>query len=227
MTMASPAGQQGATASEIRSALLSGLSRLDPAFDAAGYRRSRSSLAYRRNLGSTKQEVRFGYVMHPRAFPGHCAQMTATGRIVMPDLEQALAGMLHGLEHRLHIGITVGQPVELMVPVAQKTSYFGSAKSWIAESLHDISPVLEQASAIFDKIVLPFMDDYKTAEDLVAGLRSDDPRLHRDEALRVRVVVVLLTTGRRDQARALLVDHFSGSLPRRLYRGLWEAAGST
>jgi hypothetical protein len=188
-------------------------------------RRPRST-TYKRAVDDGSQTIDLDLWVRPKPFPGAQAVVVGAVRIVQATLETWVAAMIPEQVRRVHGGLTLGQPFDLLVDPKDRVAFFGPRKVWLAQRLGEIDATVEGARRFLAEVVVPFADSYRSATDLVAGYHRRDPRLSIDEALHVRVVICHLVAGQIAEARQVLETRLAGDLPRTLYAKLWDAVGA-
>jgi len=170
---------------------------LGPILLARGFRALPSGLRFKRAVPEGTQEIDVILAMNPPYARG-TIHFLPHYTWSLPKVGAVARDMIGGNSRigRINDVVYFGQLASLSYKQEKADWYFGE---------HSQDPELtRQQAEFFARWVAPFCDEYKSAEDLVKGYFSQDPRLYMDLYEVPSVAAALIVLGRRDQARSLI-----------------------
>ena len=182
-----------------------------------GFRRSKNSLFYKRELRGSMQKIDISIEVHPKDNPNAAAAIYPEMEILIPKVDAVLEEMV-GDSLGLLEGITGGiskQPIGF-------TSEKAHPGRWYVYQPDSVREIIKDMHNFIERWTLPFLDLYATPEDIVATDERKDGRLARDRAQMMRVVAAALVCRRRDYAQALMEQHLGAPGSRRRYQQVFD-----
>lgn len=203
---------------EIKSCMLAGVAdRLDSYMFERGFSRGKTSLVYKRTIGSSTQKIDVALQVHPKDNPNASAAVYPQMEVLMPAVDAVLEEMV-GDNLGLLEGITGGtskQPIGF-------TSEKAHNGRWFIYQPDSVPSVIDDIRAFLERWTMPLLDRYTTPADIIAVDQQDDARLTRDRAQMMRVVAAALVSKRRDYAQTTMEKWLGAPGTRRRYEKVYE-----
>jgi len=202
---------------EIKSCMLVALAaRLDPYMLEQGFSRGKSSLIYKRAIGSATQKIDIAVQIHPKDNSNAAAAVYPQMEILVPAVDAVLQEMI-GEDIGLLEGVTGGtskQPIAFMSEKAHNGR-------WFIYQPDSVPGLVDDMKGFIERWTMPFLDSYATPEDIIATDQRDDGRLARDRAQIMRVVAAALVIKRKDYAQATMEKWLGTPGTRRRYEQVY------
>lgn len=203
---------------EIRACLIASLATsLDPCMEKHGFKRGKTSLVYKRQLGEATQIIDLSIQVHPKDNPNAAAAVYPRMEVLMPAVDRVLKDMIEDNLSLLE-GVTGGtskQPIGF-------TSVKEHPGRWFVYQPDSVPDIVDGIRMFIERWTIPFLDAYSTPQDIIATDERDDQRLPRDRAQMMRVVAASLVCNRRDYAQTRMEKRLGALGARRRYQQVFD-----
>ena len=172
---------------------------LDDLMAQHGFSRKERSLNYARKYRGATQKIETDPELGPRDSPHAAAAVYPYMHVTIPSIDRTLEEMI-GEELGLLAGVTRGlsfQPIEI-------TSQKSEEARWFVFQPDSVPDIVQNLGRFLMRWTLPFLDEFATAEDVVAAYDRADGRIIVDRAQLMRVVAAALVDGRIGYATELM-----------------------
>jgi hypothetical protein len=203
---------------EVKASMLAGLAdRLDPYMLERGFSRGKTSLVYKRTIGSSTQKIDVTMQIHPKDNPNAAAAVYPQMEVLIPSVDAIMEEMV-GDNLGLLEGVTGGTSKQPIGFTSEK-SHNGR---WFIYQPDSVPGLVDDIRAFLERWTMPLLDTYTTPEDVIAADQRDDARLANDRAQRIRVVAAALACKRRDYAQATMEKWLGAPGTRRRYEQVYD-----
>jgi hypothetical protein len=189
------------------------------ALSAAGFSATRSGLRFIRRIDEGRQVVD---ATPQSSAAGRRVSILMSPMVRIDLLEVArIKSEMAGGDARLGAGSTsaIVQPADTAAPQE-------SRKAWYLTSRYEMDDITSDQKEFFETWVVPFLDEYVSAEALVTGYRTKDHRL-AGGGDRLSVVAALVHLGRREEAQETATLEFGAKGLRDLYAPVFRYFSGT
>lgn len=185
-----------------------------------GFSRRRGTLAHRRLIGSTRQEITFHAQLRPPDDREVIVDLAPFVGLYFPDLNAIVDEMREpSLRRMLPARISLSQPAAWVAPTEVPHVFRARA----AEEV----PVVVRAAAEFTLAwVVPFLDDYKSAADVVRNYERGDRRIPTRQDWALFVAAGYLAMNDREGAARTMATELGSAGLRRTYAAAWRVIES-
>jgi hypothetical protein len=201
------------TGSEIKLRLAKALaSEADASLAKVGFARSAKGIRYARKLPEAMQVFNISLAVRPKYHREAIAHIYPRVNLSIWPVCEVAEKLVSESPVLLANApdVMVNRPLEHLVPKAQRIQ-------WYAYRADDFDHIAGSVAAQCLKWGLPFLDDYRTALDVVRGHESGDERPRLQENWYVFVIAAYLCLGRREAALETANRAFALPGPRRKF----------
>jgi len=192
---------------EIKTALSAAMERgLDDYMSSHGFTRRKGGLAYKRDLNGAEQSIDLQLEVFPKDNLNAAAAVYPVMEVQIPTVDECLKEMISG-----NNALLTKQPIGF-------TSQKEDPGRWYIYQADSVPGVVDDVQAFIDKWTMPFLEEYSTAEDVVAAHERKDGRMVVDRAHLMRVVAAALVLDRQDSARGIMEEWFGAPSLRKRYQ---------
>lgn len=202
---------------EIKEVVVAALLKLsDATFEAAGFQRRLNAIRYDRKLRECSQSVEFCLEHGPKDNPNAAAAVYPWLSVTIPDVDAIVRQMTGGDDSLLSsAGPTLHQPIEVVAPK-------GTGARWYIYQPDSVLVAVQEFVAFSTKWLLPFLEEYSSANAMVTLHRTRDERVLCDQAQILRGVAAMLWCREYEMASETLNSKFGRPGMRRRYAPIFE-----
>lgn len=206
---------------EIKACLIVNLeTRLDPYLFGRGFKRSKSSLIYKRQIMGAAQSIDLALQIHPKDRSDAAAAIYPRMEVLVPAVDEVLDELVQGNLGLLE-GVTGGKSKQPIGFTSEKEH----PGRWFIFQPDSVPGIVEDLRTFLERWTIPLLDTYATAEDIVAADERNDGRIPRDRAQILRTVAAALVSDRPDRALAVMERWFASPGLRRRYQQVFDFIG--
>ncbi len=187
-------------AKEIKEDVLAALDEVgDVPFAAMGFKRSKRSFSYVRNIRDAKQTIAIGVACRPNYHPGAELYFHPAMQIAMKPVTESALRLVRGNTMLLANApdIIVNQPIEFTAPKAEYVRWFASGFKQIEQRVAEIGEFAQ-------RWVSPLLDQLTTPDELIGVYETADDRLSKQRHWYLYIAAAHLVNGDTDKALTVL-----------------------
>lgn len=190
---------------------------VDETLVTAGFRRTRKSLIYSREVGEAVQKIDVAIEHHPKDGPDSAAAIS-------PDLEVRMDSVNSLVMEMVDRDPTLNAApgITLREPIAFTSGNKGLGARWFIYQPDSVPGVIAEMKAFLQKWTIPFLDSYTTPAQICKAYDRGDGRVLPGLRQWLRVVAAMLLCGRNGDALSVMERHFGKLGPRRQYHRVFE-----
>ena len=191
---------------------------LDDALQDKGFSREKGSRTYQRIFEGCRQVIVFHFEACPRDDPSQDVLIRPKIQIEFPELSQK------AWELADHNRLILPAP-EVVVALPLTPNLLTTPKiGWFATGKSARRTAIKAGCECIIAYGLPFLDEMKSAEDLIGLFEGEDARLRFDGRMVVFVAAAFLAQGKKHEACALVQSRFGKAALAKRYRAVLENA---
>jgi hypothetical protein len=189
-------------------------SDLDEDLHRQGFRRSRRSLKYSREVANGEQYLLLHFDVRPRYEPDALAHLLPYSRLQFPMLDKRFAEMSGDATSEALATPTYSDQVSNCASIEAARR---EARRWFMRDQVTTRQCVVSLRQFAQAWIIPFLNRYRSVVDLVTGIEARDSCLTVHTRVRLMAVAALTLNNRPLQAMQYLESHFGQAGPRRDY----------